>query len=131
MASGLVRAFSSALFPAATAKVRKSLSAKAPKGVFPAPATTTWRPFRMAILYTEHSARDLNPRLTSNFRHLYQEMEIIAPLALMADRNPALSTVAPEVQERFVSEHLRRIFLQIYRMVGNVHDAQDLTQEAF
>src|SRR5215472_7098601 len=58
-------------------------------------------------------------------------MEITAPLALMADRNPALSTVAPEVQERFVSEHLRRIFLQIYRMVGNVHDAQDLTQEAF
>ena len=36
-----------------------------------------------------------------------------------------------ELQERFVSENLRRIFLQIYRMVGNVHDAQDLTQEAF
>ena len=36
-----------------------------------------------------------------------------------------------EVQERFVAENLRRIFRQIYRMVGNVHDAQDLTQEAF
>ena len=32
---------------------------------------------------------------------------------------------------RFVSEHLRRIFLLIYRIVGNVADAQDLTQEAF
>lgn len=36
-----------------------------------------------------------------------------------------------ELQERFVAENLRRIFRQIYRMVGNVHDAQDLTQEAF
>jgi RNA polymerase sigma-70 factor (ECF subfamily) len=32
---------------------------------------------------------------------------------------------------RFVSNNLRRIFLQIYRIVGNVADAQDLTQEAF
>jgi RNA polymerase sigma-70 factor (ECF subfamily) len=39
--------------------------------------------------------------------------------------------LSAEMQERFVSENLRRIFLQIYRMVGNVHDAQDLTQEAF
>src|ERR671937_1843585 len=36
-----------------------------------------------------------------------------------------------ERQNRFVSDHLRRIFLQIYRIVGNVADAQDLTQEAF
>src|SRR3984957_15089249 len=36
-----------------------------------------------------------------------------------------------ERQERFVSEHLRRIFLLIYRIVRNVADAQDLTQEAF
>src|SRR3954464_7827505 len=36
-----------------------------------------------------------------------------------------------ERQNRFVSEHLRRIFVQIYRIVGNVADAQDLTQEAF
>ncbi len=36
-----------------------------------------------------------------------------------------------ERQNRFVSEHLRRIFVQIYRLVGNVADAQDLTQEAF
>ena len=34
-------------------------------------------------------------------------------------------------QNRFVSEHLRRIFNQIYRLVGNAADAQDLAQEAF
>ena len=34
-------------------------------------------------------------------------------------------------QNRFVSEHLRRIFVQIYRIVGNAADAQDLTQETF
>lgn len=43
---------------------------------------------------------------------------------------PGLSELA-ERRDRFVAEHLRRIFVQIYRMVGNVADAQDLTQEAF
>jgi RNA polymerase sigma-70 factor, ECF subfamily len=38
---------------------------------------------------------------------------------------------AAERQSRFVSENLRRIFVQIYRIVGNAADAQDLTQEAF
>ena len=38
---------------------------------------------------------------------------------------------ASDVQTRFVQQHLRRIFLLIYRMVGNVDDAQDLTQETF
>lgn len=36
-----------------------------------------------------------------------------------------------EVQNRFISENLRRVFLLIYRIVRNVEDAQDLTQEAF
>jgi RNA polymerase sigma-70 factor (ECF subfamily) len=36
-----------------------------------------------------------------------------------------------ERQSRFISEHLRRIFMQIYRVVRNVADAQDLTQEVF
>src|SRR6266478_245518 len=38
---------------------------------------------------------------------------------------------AQELQSRFISDNLRRIFLQIYRVVQNVDDAQDLTQEAF
>ena len=41
------------------------------------------------------------------------------------------SLATQELRNRFVSDNLRRIFLQIYRMVGNVADAQDLTQEAF
>lgn len=36
-----------------------------------------------------------------------------------------------DVQARFVQQNLRRIFLLIYRIVGNVDDAQDLTQETF
>lgn len=36
-----------------------------------------------------------------------------------------------ELHARFIQENLRRIFLQIYRIVGNVDDAQDLTQETF
>ena len=34
-----------------------------------------------------------------------------------------------QAQEQFIQENLRRIFLQIYRIVGNVDDAQDLTCE--
>ena len=43
--------------------------------------------------------------------------------------DPGLELV--DRQNRFVSENMRRIFIQIYRIVGNVADAQDLTQEAF
>jgi len=35
-----------------------------------------------------------------------------------------------ELQSRFISDNLRRVFLLIYRIVDNVADAQDLTQEA-
>src|SRR5579872_1809307 len=38
---------------------------------------------------------------------------------------------AHELQSRFISDNLRRVFILIYRIVGNVADAQDLTQEAF
>jgi RNA polymerase sigma-70 factor (ECF subfamily) len=34
-------------------------------------------------------------------------------------------------QDRFIADHMRRVFLLIYRIVGNAADAQDLTQEAF
>lgn len=34
-------------------------------------------------------------------------------------------------QEEFVQAHLKRIYVLIYRLVGNATDAQDLTQEVF
>ena len=51
----------------------------------------------------------------------------------MSFRKPVETAVdiVVDSQNRFVSEHLRRIFLQIYGIVRNVADAQDLTQEAF
>lgn len=39
--------------------------------------------------------------------------------------------LSSEQETRFVSENMRRVFLLIYRIVQNVPDAQDLTQEAF
>src|SRR5271166_6265709 len=56
--------------------------------------------------------------------------------AFMSDREapPALDAsqlAAQELQNRFISDNLRRVFLLIYRIVRNVDDAQDLTQEAF
>lgn len=36
-----------------------------------------------------------------------------------------------ELQDVFVRENLRRVFALIYRIVGNVADAQDLTQDTF
>ena len=41
------------------------------------------------------------------------------------------ATTSSEAQSRFVADNMRRVFLLIYRIVGNVADAQDLTQEAF
>lgn len=41
------------------------------------------------------------------------------------------STDVQARQNEFVQSHLRRVFLIIYRIVGDVADAQDLTQEAF
>ena len=49
---------------------------------------------------------------------------------VMSELVPPLLEAA-ERQNRFVSDNLRRIFVQIYRIVGNIADAQDLTQEAF
>lgn len=50
-----------------------------------------------------------------------------APRSTRFDDAPLSS----EHESRFVAENMRRVFLLIYRMVGNVADAQDLTQEAF
>jgi RNA polymerase sigma-70 factor, ECF subfamily len=42
-----------------------------------------------------------------------------------------LEVASRDAQTEFIQRNLRRIFLQIYRAVGNVDDAQDLTQETF
>ena len=44
---------------------------------------------------------------------------------------PAAAVETAERQNRFIADNMRRVFLIIYRKVGNVADAQDLTQEAF
>ena len=54
--------------------------------------------------------------------------EVIDPLSEMVQSGLAEDL---ERQSRFVNDNLRRIFVQIYRIVGNVADAQDLTQETF
>ena len=43
----------------------------------------------------------------------------------------ALAGRETDPRDQFISEHMRRIYLLIYRRVGNVDDAQDLTQEVF
>jgi len=43
---------------------------------------------------------------------------------------PALQT-GLEWENRLIAENLRRVFSLLYRMVGNLADAQDLTQETF
>lgn len=47
------------------------------------------------------------------------------------DQQARTADLAHEQQNRLIAENMRRVFLVIYRMVGNVADAQDLTQEAF
>jgi RNA polymerase sigma-70 factor (ECF subfamily) len=52
-------------------------------------------------------------------------------LAFMGEAvQPALEDALVR-QNRFLAANLRRIFLLVYRLVGNVADAQDLTQEVF
>lgn len=52
------------------------------------------------------------------------------------DRSRQISDALAEAdlrdsQTAFIQQNLRRIFLLIFRIVGNVEDAQDLTQETF
>jgi len=55
-------------------------------------------------------------------------VEVIDPVGEMVQSGAAESL---ERQNRFVADNLRRIFAQIYRIVDNAADAQDLTQETF
>jgi RNA polymerase sigma-70 factor (ECF subfamily) len=60
---------------------------------------------------------------------------LLAARGVMSEPLPPVSQSQVEsqadAQTRFVQQNLRRIFLLIYRIVGNVDDAQDLTQETF
>ena len=56
-------------------------------------------------------------------------METIVYSQMREAVEPGLESL--DRQNRFVTDNMRRIFIQIYRIVGNVADAQDLTQEAF
>ncbi len=50
-----------------------------------------------------------------------------------AQQHPSRTSVNPDAdaQTRFIQQNLRRVFLLIYRIVGNPDYAQDLTQETF
>ena len=45
--------------------------------------------------------------------------------------SPASIDSDADAQTKFIQQNLRRVFLLIYRIVGNPDDAQDLTQETF
>ena len=53
------------------------------------------------------------------------------PMSDPAIRTNTAETVSHDRQNEFITLHQRRIFVLIYRIVGNVADAQDLTQETF
>ncbi len=52
-------------------------------------------------------------------------------MSAQSTTNTAPALAERELQDRFVRENLRRVFALIYRIVGNVADAQDLTQDTF
>lgn len=54
-----------------------------------------------------------------------------ASMSAQSTTNTAPAQAEREWQDRFVRENLRRVFALIYRIVGNVADAQDLTQDTF
>lgn len=57
--------------------------------------------------------------------------EMVDPSGFTTQNSASGRAEALDRQNQFVSEHLRRVFLLVYRIVGNVPDAQDLTQEVF
>lgn len=56
----------------------------------------------------------------------------LAQTAMQAERPTTLAAeTAPASDAELIEANMRRVFRVIYRIVGNVPDAQDLTQEAF
>ena len=54
-----------------------------------------------------------------------------SPMSARSASNSIPTPAEREAQDSFVRENLRRVFSIVYRIVGNVADAQDLTQETF
>lgn len=50
---------------------------------------------------------------------------------MATERAPRSVELLRDLEQEFVAANMRRVFLLIYRVVGNPADAQDLTQEAF
>ncbi|MCX5204405.1 RNA polymerase sigma factor SigE [Streptomyces sp. NBC_00237] len=55
----------------------------------------------------------------------------VAPTATFADFSDAEETWTPPTWEEIVSTHSTRVYRLAYRLTGNQHDAEDLTQEVF
>lgn len=53
------------------------------------------------------------------------------PRNLMNERAETVALPLVDRRSAFVEEHLKRVFVLVYRVVGNVADAQDVTQEVF
>lgn len=56
---------------------------------------------------------------------------VMSPMSARSTSQSGTEAAERELQDRFVRENLRRVFALIYRVVGNVADAQDLTQDTF
>lgn len=56
---------------------------------------------------------------------------VLKPMSAKSAPNPGTEAAERDLQDRFVRDNLRRVFALIYRIVGNVADAQDLTQDTF
>lgn len=76
---------------------------------------------------TSNSARQAGYATALHFTAVLEEC-VSEPLPPISDSQLRAES---DAQTRFVQQNLRRIFLLIYRIVGNVDDAQDLTQETF
>ena len=56
---------------------------------------------------------------------------LTASTMMQTERPQVLEAQAAASDSELIETHLRRVFRLIYRVVGNVPDAQDLTQDAF
>ena len=56
---------------------------------------------------------------------------LVREYGMETDRIPRSIELSRDTEQEFITAHQRRVFLLIYRVVGNVADAQDLTQDAF